>query len=39
MLLGFSWMLVACFVAFQYHREKIYKVEKLEGSFSSSTPI
>lgn len=31
MLLGFSWMLVACFVAFQYHREKIYKVEKLEG--------
>lgn len=31
MLLGFSWILVACFVAFQYHREKVYKVEKLDG--------
>ena len=24
MLLGFSWALVACFVLFQYHREKQY---------------
>lgn len=31
LLLGFSWILVGCFVAFQYHREKLYKVEKLNG--------
>lgn len=31
LLLGFSWVLVACFVMFQYHREKLYKVEKLDS--------
>ena len=29
-LLGFSWLLVACFVAFQYNREKQYKAERLD---------
>ena len=32
MLLGFSWILVACFVAFQYHREKQYKVDMLDSN-------
>lgn len=31
MLLGFSWALVACFVLFQYHREKQYKADKLDA--------
>lgn len=31
LLLGFSWFLVACFVAFQYQREKHYKIEKLDA--------
>lgn len=31
MLLGFSWLMVACFVAFQYHREKQYKIDKLDS--------
>lgn len=30
LLLGLSWTLVACFVAFQYHREKQYKVDLLD---------
>ena len=29
-LLGYSWLLVGCFVAFQYHREKEYKAEELD---------
>lgn len=30
-LLGLSWVLVACFIWFQYHREKQYKVEMLDA--------
>lgn len=32
MLLGFSWILVVCFVAFQFHREKQYKVDMLDSN-------
>lgn len=31
LLLTFSWALVACFVAFQYGREKRFKAERLDG--------
>lgn len=31
MLLAFSWVLVACFVAFQYHREKQYRIVSLDS--------
>lgn len=31
LLLGFTWLLVVCFVTFQYFREKQYKVEKLDS--------
>lgn len=31
MLLVFSWVLVACFVAFQYGREKLYKAEAMNS--------
>ncbi len=31
MLLTFSWVLVACFITFQYNREKQYKIDKLDG--------
>ncbi len=30
-LLGLSWVVVACFIWFQYHREKQYKVEMLDA--------
>ncbi|MGN1375241.1 MAG: sensor histidine kinase, partial [Prevotella sp.] len=32
LLLVFSWVLMACFVTFQYIREKQYKAEKLNGT-------
>ena len=32
LLLVFSWVLMACFVTFQYIREKQYKAEKLNSS-------
>lgn len=31
LLLAVSWVLVACFVVFQYKRERQYKIEKLDG--------
>lgn len=31
LLLGFSWVMVGCFVVYQYHREKQYKIDKLNG--------
>lgn len=31
LLLGLAGTMVACFVTFQYHREKLYKVEILDG--------
>lgn len=31
LLLAFSWMLVACFIVFQYGREKRYKADWLDG--------
>lgn len=31
MLLAYSWVLVACFLCFQYNREKQYKAELLDG--------
>ncbi len=31
LLLGFSWTLVACFVVFQYAREKQFKAERLDA--------
>ena len=31
LLLGVSWLLVVCFISFQYYREKQYKIEKLDG--------
>ncbi len=31
LLLAVSWVLVACFVAFQYRRERQYKIEKLDS--------
>ena len=31
LLLAFSWVLVACFVTFQYGREKLFKAEKLNN--------
>ena len=31
LLLAFSWTLVACFVLFQYGREKLFKAEQLNG--------
>lgn len=31
LLLGFSWVLVACFVTFQYGREKHFKAERLDA--------
>lgn len=31
LLLGFAWTLVACFVAFQYGREKHFKAERLDA--------
>ena len=31
LLLGFSWALVACFIAFQYSREKHFKAEHLDA--------
>lgn len=31
LLLGFSWLMVGCFVAFQYDREKQFKADKLDG--------
>lgn len=31
LLLGFSWLMVVCFVAFQYDREKQFKADKLNG--------
>ena len=31
LLLAFSWALVACFVTFQYSREKRFKAERLDA--------
>lgn len=31
LLLGFSWLMVVCFVAFQYEREKQFKIEMLDS--------
>lgn len=28
-LLGYSWLMVLCFAAFQYHRERLFKAEQL----------
>ena len=50
LLLGFSWLMVVCFVAFQYEREKQFKIDKLDSqlqlynvhlldAISSDTPI
>ena len=30
-LLGFSWLLIVCFVGFQYHREKELRTELLDS--------
>lgn len=31
LLLFFSWLMVGCFIVFQYDREKEFKIEKLDG--------
>lgn len=31
MLLSFSWVMVGCFIAYQYHRERQYKIEKFDS--------
>ena len=31
LLLAFSWALVACFIVFQYGREKQFKAERLDA--------
>ena len=35
MLLTFSWVLVACFVTFQYNREKTYKAEMMNAQLQN----
>lgn len=31
LLLGISWVLVGCFVVYQYGREKYFKIERLDA--------
>ena len=38
-LLGFSWLLIVCFVGFQYHREKELRTELLDSQLLRSTLI
>ena len=35
-LLGFSWLLIVCFVGFQYHREKELRTELLDSQLQLS---
>ncbi|MFQ6940123.1 MAG: hypothetical protein ACLRSE_07840 [Alistipes finegoldii] len=38
LLLAFSWALVACFIVFQYGREKQFKAERLDTRLQPLQP-